>query len=134
MVEVILPRLTEGFPMNIQQSTPMTPLRAGMIADMSGRSPETAAPDDVKYFQQHLVESGTSICTGNQTMTGVKCLFRLTLRPHHLVAEIFSLREPIKAPLVMLSLACGFGRARAFEAWRYRQRSEDHPDCASKGA
>ena len=71
--------------MNIQQSTPMTPLRARMIADMSGRnlgpasqtshlrackrfaawlgrSPETATPDDVKYFQQHLVESGVSIC------------------------------------------------------------------------
>ena len=30
--EVILPRLTEDFPMNIQQSTPMTPLRARMIA------------------------------------------------------------------------------------------------------
>ncbi len=94
--------------MNIQQSTPMTPLRARMIADMSGRnlgpasqtshlrackrfaawlgrSPETATPDDVKYFQHHLVESGTSICTRNQTMTGVKFLFRVTLRRHDLV-------------------------------------------------
>ncbi len=67
--------------MNIQPSTPTTPLRARMIADMSGRnlgpasqtshlrackrlaawlgrSPETATPDDVKYFQQHLIESG----------------------------------------------------------------------------
>jgi hypothetical protein len=38
LVEMILPRLTEGFPMNIQQSTPMMPLRARMIADMSGRN------------------------------------------------------------------------------------------------
>ena len=38
-----------------------------------GRSPETATPDDVKYFQQHLVESGVSICTRNQTMTGCHC-------------------------------------------------------------
>jgi hypothetical protein len=91
LVEVILPRLTEGFPMNIQHPTSMTPLRARMIADMSGRnlgpasqsshlrackrfaawlgrSPETATPDDVKYFQQHLIESGVSICTRNQTM------------------------------------------------------------------
>jgi len=78
LIEVILPRLTEGFPMNVQQSTPATPLRARMIADMSarnlgpasqtshlrackrfaawlGRSPETATPDDVKHFQQHLI-------------------------------------------------------------------------------
>ena len=124
MIEVILPRLTEGFPMNIQQPTPMTPLRARMIADMSGRnlgpasqtshlrackrfaawlgrSPETATPDDVKYFQQYLVESGVSICTRNQTMTGVKFLFRVTLRRHDLVAEIFHLKEPVKIPLVL---------------------------------
>ena len=110
--------------MNIQQPTPMTPLRARMIADMSGRnlgpasqtshlrackrfaawlgrSPETATPDDVKYFQQHLIESGTSICTRNQTMTGVKFLLRVTLRRHDLVAEIFHLKEPVKVPLVL---------------------------------
>ena len=110
--------------MNIQHSTPMTPLRARMIADMSGRnlgpasqtshlrackrfaawlgrSPETATPDDVKHFQQHLIESGVSICTRNQTMTGVKFLFRVTLRRHDLVAEIFHLKEPVKVPLVL---------------------------------
>lgn len=110
--------------MNIQQSTPMTPLRTRMIADMSGRnlgpasqtshlrackrfaawlgrSPETATPDDVKGFQQYLVESGTSICTRNQTMTGVKFLFRITMRRHDLVAEIFHLKEPVKVPLVL---------------------------------
>ena len=110
--------------MTIHHPTPMTSLRARMIADMSARnlglasqashlrackrfaawlkrSPETAAPDDVKYFQQHLIESGTSICTRNQTMTGVKFLFRVTLRRHDLVAEIFHLKEPVKAPLVL---------------------------------
>lgn len=110
--------------MNIQHSTPTTPLRARMIADMSarnlgpasqtshlrackrfaaflGRSPETATPDDVKDFQQHLIESGVSICTRNQTMTGVKFLFRVSLRRHDLVAEIFHLREPDRVPLVL---------------------------------
>jgi hypothetical protein len=99
-VEVILPRVTEGFPMNIQQSTDTTPLRARMISDMTarilgpalhvahlracrrfaawlGRSPETAEPDDVRDVQQHLIETGTSICTRNRTMTGVKFLFRV---------------------------------------------------------
>ncbi|KKL98598.1 hypothetical protein LCGC14_1822850, partial [marine sediment metagenome] len=110
--------------MNIQHSEPTTPLRARMILDMTartlgpasqtshlrackrfaawlGRSPETATPDDVKYFQQHLVEIGTSICTRNQTMTGVKFLFRVTMRRHDLVAEILSLKEPVKVPLVL---------------------------------
>jgi integrase/recombinase XerD len=124
LVEVILPRLTEDFPMNIQHSLPTTPLRARMIADMSARnlgpasqashlrackrfaawlrrSPDTATPDEVKDFQQHLVESGMSICTRNQTMTGGKFLFRVTLRRHDLVAEIFHLREPDRVPLVL---------------------------------
>ncbi len=103
---------------------PTTPLRARMIADMSarnlgpasqtsqlrackrfaawlGRSPETAAPDDLRDFQRHLIESGTSICTRNQTMTGVKFLLRVTLRRHDLAAEVFSLKEPVKVPLVL---------------------------------
>jgi integrase/recombinase XerD len=124
LAEVILPRLTEDDLMNIQHSEPTTPLRACMISDITartlgpasqtshlrackrfaawfGRSPETATPDDVKYFQQHLVEIGTSICTRNQTMTGVKFLFRVTMRRHDLVAEIFSLKEPVKVPLVL---------------------------------
>ena len=110
--------------MNIQTPTTTTPLRARMIADMTARnlgrasqtshlrackrfaawlrrSPETASPDDVKFFQMHLIESGVSICTRNQTMTGVKFLFRVTLRRHDLVAEIFHLREPDRVPLVL---------------------------------
>ncbi len=110
--------------MNIQTLIAPTPLRAQMIADMKARnlgvasqrshlrackrfaawlkrSPDTATPDDVKYFQEHLIESGASICTRNQTMTGVKFLFRVTLRRHDLVAEIFNLREPVKVPLVL---------------------------------
>ena len=65
------------------------------------RSPDTATPDDVKHFQEHLIESGASICTRNQTMTGVKFLFRVTLRRHDLVAEIFSFKQPVKVPLVL---------------------------------
>ncbi|WP_255731466.1 hypothetical protein [Phaeobacter sp. B1627] len=34
-------------------------------------------------------------------MTGVKFLLRVTLRRHDLVAEVFSLKEPVKVPLVL---------------------------------
>jgi hypothetical protein len=58
------------------------------------RSPDTAAPDDVRRFQLHLAETGMSICNRNRIMTGVKFLFRLTLRRPDLVTEIYHLREP----------------------------------------
>lgn len=148
--------------MNIQNHAPTKSLRQRMIDDMKsrnlgpasqkfhvrackrfaawlGRSPETATPDDVKDFQRHLIESGASICNRNRIMTGVKFLFRVTLRRHDLAAEVFHLREPKRVPLVlsqqeikrllvmapslrartMLSLAYGCG-LRASEVTRLR--------------
>ena len=102
----------------------VTPLHQRMIEDMNARklgahsqrshihscrrfaaflkrSPDTATPDDVRRFQLHLAETGMSICNRNRIMTGVKFLFRVTLRRPDLVAEIYHLREPQKIPLVM---------------------------------
>lgn len=42
-------------------------------------SPDTAMPDEVRRFQLHLIESGSSICNRNP---GVRFLFRATLRRH----------------------------------------------------
>lgn len=63
--------------------------------------PSTATPEDIRRFQHHLARSGLSIITRNQIMTGVKFLYRVTLRRPDLVAEIFHVREPRKIPLVM---------------------------------
>jgi integrase/recombinase XerD len=105
-------------------TAPVTLLRQRMIEDMNARklgahsqrshissckrfaaflkrSPDTATPDDVRRFQLHLAESGMSICNRNRIMTGVKFLFRVTLRRLDLVAEIYHLREPQKIPQVM---------------------------------
>src|SRR5712672_3003329 len=102
----------------------VSPLRQRMIEDMNARklgahsqrshiyscrrfaaflkrSPDTAAPDDVRRFQLHLSETGASICNRSRIMTGVKFLFRVTLRRPDLAAEIYHLREPQKIPLVM---------------------------------
>ena len=51
-------------------------------------SPDTATPDEVRRFQLHLIESGTSICNRNRIMTGVRFLFRVTLRRHDLLAVL----------------------------------------------
>ncbi len=65
------------------------------------RSPETATADDIRRFQLFLIESGASICNRNRIMTGVRFLFRVTLRRHDLAAEIYHLKEPQKVPVVM---------------------------------
>jgi site-specific recombinase XerD len=102
----------------------ITPLRQRMIEDMTARklgghsqrshiyscklfagflkrSPDTATCEDIRRFQLHLTDTGTSICNRNRIMTGVRFLFRVTLRRLDLAAEIYHLREPKKIPQVM---------------------------------
>jgi integrase/recombinase XerD len=149
----------------------ITPLRQRMIEDMNARklcahtqrghiysckrfaaflkrSPETATCEDVRLFQLHLAETGTSICNRNRIMTGVRFLFRVTLRRLDLAGEIYHIREPQKIPLVvsrdevrrllalanslrvrvLLSLAYGCG-LRAGEVVRLKVK---HIDSAQK--
>ena len=102
----------------------VSPLRQRMIEDMNARklcagtqrghissckrfaafvkrSPDTATLEDIRRFQLHLAEIGVSICNRNRIMTGLRFLFRVTLRRLDLAAEIYHLREPQKIPLVM---------------------------------
>jgi site-specific recombinase XerD len=65
------------------------------------RSLDTATSEDIRRFQLHLAESGASICNRNRIMTGLRFLFRVTLRRLDLAAEIYHIREPQKIPLVM---------------------------------
>src|SRR5499426_4091866 len=65
------------------------------------RSPDAATVEDIRRFQLHLAEAGVSICTRNRIMTGLRFLFRVTLRRLDLAAEIYHIREPQKIPLVM---------------------------------
>jgi integrase/recombinase XerD len=102
----------------------ITPLRQRMIQDMNARklcagtqrghiracklfavflkrSPDTATCEDIRSFQLYLADTGMSTCNRNRLMTGLRFLFRVTLRRLDLAAEIFHLREPEKIPLVM---------------------------------
>ena len=65
------------------------------------RSPDTATADDIRQFQLHLAETGVGAVTRNATMTGLRFLFRVTLRRHDLAAEIYHLKEPQKVPLIL---------------------------------
>jgi integrase/recombinase XerD len=82
----------------------VSPLRERMIEDMNARklcvgtqrghirsckqfatflkrSPAAATAEDIRRFQMHLSETGTSICNRNRIMTGLRFLFRVTLSP-----------------------------------------------------
>jgi site-specific recombinase XerD len=71
------------------------------LAAFLKRSPDTATREDLRLFQLHLAETGMSICNRNRIMTGVRFLFRVTLRRLDLAAEIYHIREPQKIPQVM---------------------------------
>ena len=65
------------------------------------RTPDTATAEDIRLFQLHLAETGVGIVTRNATMTGLRFLFRVTLRRHDLAAEIYHIKEPQKVPLIL---------------------------------
>jgi site-specific recombinase XerD len=65
------------------------------------RSPDTASSEDIRRFQLLLAEAGVSIGNRNRIMTGLRFLFRVTLRRPDLAGEIYHIREPQKIPLVM---------------------------------
>jgi integrase/recombinase XerD len=102
----------------------VSPLRQRMIEDMNARklcagtqrghirsckrfaaflkrSPDTATFEDIRRFQLHLAETGVSICSRNIIMTGLRFLFRVTLRRLDLAAEIYHLRQLQTIPLVI---------------------------------
>jgi site-specific recombinase XerD len=105
-------------------TTAITPLRQRMIEDMNARklcagtqrghirsckrfaaflkrSPDTATLEDIRRFQLHLADTGVTICNRNRIMTGLRFLFRVTLRRLDLAEEVYHIREPQKLPLVM---------------------------------
>jgi integrase len=48
-----------------------------------------------------LAETDVSICNRNRIMTGLRFLFRVTLRRLDLAEEVYHIREPQRLPLVM---------------------------------
>jgi site-specific recombinase XerD len=56
------------------------------------RSSDTATSEDIRRFQLHLAESGASICNRNRIMTGLRFLFRVTLRRLDLLRQWWKAR------------------------------------------
>jgi site-specific recombinase XerD len=102
----------------------ITPLRQRMIEDMRMRklgektqiayiravrklaeylklAPDTATAEELRYFQLHLVDSGTSAVTINATLTGLKFFFDVTLDRGELLAKLKPVRQPRTLPTVL---------------------------------
>jgi integrase/recombinase XerD len=102
----------------------ITPLRQRMIDDMRmrkladktqsgyirvvrqftgflGRSPDTATVEDLRRYQLHLVDHGTSPVSLNAAITGLKFFFEITLDQGDLMAKMQPVRVPHTLPVVL---------------------------------
>ena len=107
-----------------QSTQPISPLRQRMLDDMRmrklspktqtgyiravkrlagylGRSPDTARAEDLRRFQLHLVDQGTSPITLNATITGLRFFFEVTLERADLMARMSTVRVPRTLPVVL---------------------------------
>jgi integrase/recombinase XerD len=65
------------------------------------RSPDTATIEELRRFQLHLVDQGTSPVTINATITGLKFFFDITLDRVELMAKMQPVRVPRTLPVVL---------------------------------
>ena len=108
----------------IQTTKPISPLRQRMLDDMRmrklsdktqshyiravinltrflDRSPDTATAEDLRRYQLHLVETGTSRRMLNATITALRFFFGVTLVRPDALAKMSPVREPRKLPVVL---------------------------------
>ncbi len=71
------------------------------FAKFHRRSPEQLGPEDVRTFQMHMINAGTSWSLFNQTVCALKFLYRVTLRVPWPVEQIPYGRKPRPLPVVL---------------------------------
>src|ERR1700692_4272033 len=66
-----------------------------------GRPPDTAAVEDLRRYQLHLVDHGISPVSLNAAITGLKFFFEITLNQPELMARMQPVRVPRTLPVVL---------------------------------
>ena len=107
-----------------QSTKAISPLRQRMIEDMTlrkltpntqigyvravtnftrflGRSPDTAEAEDLRRYQLHMVEQGTSSTTLNANITGLKFFFGVTLDRPEAMKKMRHVYEPRRLPEIL---------------------------------
>ena len=107
-----------------QSNQPISPLRQRMIEDMHlrklapktqisyiravrklsdylGHSPHTATAEDLRKFQLHLTDTGTSRITINTTITGLRFFFEVTVGDKNIVGKLKTVPVPRRLPVVL---------------------------------
>lgn len=64
------------------------------LAAFLKRSPDTATEEDLRRFQLHMVDRGTSPITLNATITALRFFFDVTLGRGELMARMHQVRVP----------------------------------------
>jgi integrase/recombinase XerD len=65
------------------------------------RSPDTATAENLRDFQLHLVDAGTTPAMINNRITGLKFFFRTTVGKPEILALVSPVREPERLPAVL---------------------------------
>lgn len=107
-----------------QSNKPVSALRQRMIDDMTlrklspktqiayiravknftrffGQSPDTATAEDLRCYQLHLVQQGTSSGMLNATLTGLRFFFEVTLDRPGMMKHTSHVHQPRKLPVIL---------------------------------
>ncbi len=71
------------------------------LAAFLGRAPDTATVEDLRRYQLHLVDHGTSPVSLNAAIAGLKFFFEVTLGDGDLMAKMQPVRVPYTLPVVL---------------------------------
>ncbi|MCP5080295.1 MAG: tyrosine-type recombinase/integrase [Alphaproteobacteria bacterium] len=66
-----------------------------------GRPPDSATAEDLRRYQLHLVENGTSSTSLNATITGLRFFFEVTLSRPDALSKMSHVYEPRKLPVIL---------------------------------
>ena len=107
-----------------QSTQPISPLRQRMIEDMQlrklapktqisyiravkkladylGHSPDTATAEDLRQFQLHQTDKGTSRITINATITALRFFFEVTVGDKEVAGKLNTVPVPRRLPVVL---------------------------------
>ena len=102
-ISLLRQRMTEDMTMRkLNPKTQSAYIRAvKKLAQYLHHSPDTATAEELRFFQLHLVELGTSSITLNATITGLTFFFEVTVNCPDALTGMSRVYEPRKLPVIL---------------------------------